>query len=342
MGDRPTRFARNKTKPVLKFNIIDLVYDTVDIEWQLVPQRGDARVESKQSFGTPGDFALSGYRQPKFPQGIEYRALGRRHLPAFGFSEPVDVAGQRSARRDARIQLPDEARSGIAGIHEHLFFRDTLALVELGKVLAAHEDLSSHLEHGRGSLGLQPQRHAANRLHVGRDIFPDLAVSAGGGTNQYPFLVAQADGDAVVLEFGVVLYRSVLRAELEFAADSAVEGHSTTGLRIGLGANRQHRHGVRHFGQVGTHRTADPLRRRIGARQCRMLRFQCLQFPEQAVVFRIWNGGRVLDVVVKVGEFDLAAQLGGAGSFLGRDRHQENSRNASGLPASMPRCSMDA
>ena len=54
-------------------------------------------------------------------------------------------------------------------------------------------------------------------------------------------------------------------------------------------------------------RTADPLGRRLGCHQLRVLRLERLEFVEQAVVLRIGNAGFVEHVVAVVVGVDFAA-----------------------------------
>jgi len=67
--------------------------------------------------------------------------------------------------------------------------------------------------------------------------------------------------------------------------------------------------------------------------------FKCLQFAEQAVVFRIRDERRVENVVGVVVAFDFPAQRGRARQNIGWC-HQENRRSARREPDGTPRASM--
>ena len=78
---------------------------------------------------------------------------------------------------------------------------------------------------------------------------------------------------------------------------------------------------------------SDTLGGRIGCDQFRMLIFQSLKRLEQAVVLRVRHGGRIFNVVLEVGAFDVAPQFFRPRGEICPHRHQENSLSASAPPA---------
>jgi hypothetical protein len=181
---------------------------------------------------------------------------------------------------------------------------------------------------------VQVQRDAAQGAQVGRHILAGAAVAARRATQQDTVFIGQADRQAVELRFGDVDHVAL---GSESFAHAAIEGGD---LVIAEGvAQRQHRRRVRHRGEAGERRRADPLRRRVAAQQLGMLGFERLQLAKQPVVLGISDQRCIEDVIAVVVLADLGAQatrpLARAHSpRRSSDRcTQENSRCASGPPA---------
>ncbi len=155
-------------------------------------------------------------------------------------------------------------------------------------------------------LAAQVQRDGAHGAQVGGHVFAAGAVAAGGALHEHPALVAQADRQAVQLGLG----REHQLRPLQLLADATHEvGHLV--LAEGI-AQRQHRQGVAHFGELRRRGIAHAPGGRIGGGQLRVLGFQRLELAHQAVVLDVRNVGLVEHVVAVVGVVELLAQRGDA------------------------------
>ena len=108
---------------------------------------------------------------------------------------------QRPGSGNRRIQLPQTAGRRIARIGKGLVAVLTLFLIEFGEVLVGHVYFAAHFQHRRG-LARQFFRHIANRLYIGRDVFPFRPVAARRRLHQLSIFVAQRYGKPVDLGFG--------------------------------------------------------------------------------------------------------------------------------------------
>src|SRR5438067_2490089 len=260
-----------------------------------------------------------------------------RQPQAADYAIAVGGERQRPACRDFRIELAHGARGRIARIDEQLLARLGLAAVHLLESGARHEDLATHLEHF-GRFSFQLERDAVDRAYVGGDILADFAIAAGRGPRESAVLVAQADREAVELELGGIFDGWLVGPELELAADARIELGGAGVLGVRLGADGEHGDVVAHRGEILGRRAADAPRRRVGRGELWMRLLQRLQLAEQAVVLRVGELRRVLDVVQAVVTLDLGPQ---GRDPLARAGH-EKTRSASGLPGSMPQAARRA
>ena len=134
-----------------------------------------------------------------------------------------------------------------------------MAPVHLLEGGARHEDLAAHFEDLR-RLAFQFERDAVDRAHIGSHLFAHLAIAASGGPHQRAFLVAQADRQAIELELRRVFDRRIAGLEAKLAADARIEVRRAGVLRIGLGADGEHRHLMAHRRQILGWRAAHSLR----------------------------------------------------------------------------------
>jgi hypothetical protein len=108
-----------------------------------------------------------------------------------------------------------------------------------------------------------------------------------------------------------------------------IEGGRSLIADVGLGADRQHRHGMQHLLKAVQRFAADtPGRRIVLLKQCGILCFELLQLAEQFVVFRVGYGWLVQLIVGTIVLFNLMTQLCRAVAVFGRDHHQENNLRA--------------
>ena len=303
----PARLARDESQPALQFERIDLVDDAIDVERQSVAALRDAGVKRHQLVSATGHASLCGDRYSHVRQRVQHGTVSGRQCPPGHFAHPIGVEGQRPAGRHPGIELAQEAGGGIAWIHEHLVAGFTLPLVDQLEIAPAQEDLASHFENRRIDIA-QAQRDRTNRARIGGDVLAHLAVAACGRPHQHSVFVTQIDSKSVELEFGAVFDRRIARRQAQFPTHPRIERTRAVGPGIGFGADRQHRDGMAHLRKVGSHRAADPLRRRVGHHQLRMRGFEFLQFPEQPVVLRVRNARGVENVVIVICAGDLVAQ----------------------------------
>ena len=205
------------------------------------------------------DRAVAADRQPHGGQGIEHGAVRGRDVPALHIPQAIGKKAQGALGGDVGIELPDRASRRVARVHEGLLALFALGFVELFEIIAAHVDLATHLQHGRLD-ALEVHGDLADRVHVVGDVLACFAVAARGGLSQLAVFIAQVDGQPVELELGGVLDGRVFGAQAQFAADAGIEGFGAGGLRVGLGADGQHRHGMPHRRQAIEHLSDDALR----------------------------------------------------------------------------------
>ena len=121
-------------------------------------------------------------------------------------------------------------------------------------------------------------------------------------------LVAQVDRQAVELHLGVVGDRRIVVAKAERAADARVELLGAGGAGVGLGVDREHRHGMAHRLEALEHGADHALGRRIGRDELGMRRLDRLQLLEQRVVLGVGNLRRIAHVVGARVVLELLAQ----------------------------------
>ena len=169
-------------------------------------------------------------------------------------------------------------------------------------------------------------------------VSPSPRVAA---TASRPSLVAQADREAVELELRHVLDRRRVGGELELAPHARVElARRPADRRVGLGADRQHRHAMRDRRELAA--AALPPTRCVGesgVHQRRMLGLERLQLAEQRVVLGVADRRRVRVVVALVvlrrsralaaraaRSRSAAAGAGDPGRTLGHSRAEQRQR----------------
>ena len=172
-------------------------------------------------------------------------------------------------------------------------------------------------------------------------VFARFAIAPRGGLHQHAVFVAQAHGQAIKLQLGHVVHRGIGVGETQLFADACVKGLRATGFGVGLGADAEHGHPVFDAGKAVKRLATHALGGRVGAKQIGVCRFERLKFFEQAVVFGVWDGGRVQHVVLVGVGVELFAQFGSAGSGAHARRlsNQLNKRRACGDPADRSRAS---
>ena len=171
-----------------------------------------------------------------------------------------------------------------------------LALVQRVEVAPVHEHLAAHLEVLASWICKRDRAHGAQVGVTSSPVVPSPRVAPW---HEDAVAVGQADRQAVELGLDGVLdlldAQRLAHALVEGAHLLLVEGVAdATASACDAAPRRTRRSGAR----------ADALRRRIGAAQLRVRRFERLQLAEQAVVLRVGDLRRVLDVVEPVVALD--------------------------------------
>ncbi|OIQ78087.1 hypothetical protein GALL_402120 [mine drainage metagenome] len=256
--------------------------------------------------------ALVRHRQAELGESVEHAVLGvGRRVPAVDFTPAVGEEAQRALRGQPRVELPDAAGGAVARVQQRRAAELALARVVVLEVGAQHDHLAAHLEQPRRRTE-QAQRHVADGAHVRGHVLAGLAVAARGAAHQHAVLVAQADGQAVELQLGLVAHFGVAVLQPQARAHALVELGGALRRLAGFSVQRQHRHAVRHRRESGQRRRADALRRRVGSEQLGMLGLEALQLAIQRVIVGVGDQRCVELVVGARIARDLVAQLADA------------------------------
>ncbi len=209
--------------------------------------------------------------------------------------------------RDPRVQLPQRAGRGVPGIRGDLLAGGRGLLVHPGEHREREVDLAAHLEQSR-RLAAQGQRDRPHRAQVRRHILSTPAVAARGAAAEDTVLVHERDGGAVDLGLDHIGHRLI---RVEPLADVVGPLQQRVGGRHLL--ERAHRCDVLDLAEAVRRRPPDPARRRVVARELRMLLLQGLQLVVEPVVLGVGDLRVVEDVVPVVVMVDELTQLGDAG-----------------------------
>ena len=240
---------------------------------------------------------------------LEGEALGHAHLVAPDRQRPLGGVG--------RVELADRAGGRVARVHERRLACFGAALVQRGEVRQRHVHLAAHLHQRRRVVDVQGDR--ADRAQVVRDVLADLPVPARGAALEQAVAVDEADRQPVDLRLddepegrlGDALAREVGAHPLDPGAELLLGAHV---------AEREHRLEMLDLLQTPHRLPSDAPRRRVGARELRVLGLQTAQLVEQAVVLVVADL-RVVEHVVAVGMvLEQRAQLGGPLARLGGRR----------------------
>ena len=145
-------------------------------------------------------------------------------------------------------------------------------------------------------------RERADRPDVRRDVVARGTVAARGAADEAAALVDEVDREPVDLQVGRVLDR----VRLEPFADARVPLLELF-ERVGV-LDREHRRVVRRRRKLGVRLASDARRRRVGARELRVLLLERLQLAHQLVEVVVRDLGRSVDVVEPLVAPDLGAE----------------------------------
>ena len=272
---------------------------------------GNLPVEAGERLRALQHGALGAYRQAEGGQRIEHGGVAGGQCPALRFAQPVGKEREGTARSNFGVELADAARRRIPRIDQGLAAGGLRFGVEAFEIGALHVDFATHFQHGRG-FARKAQGNFAHGAHVPGHIFAGFTITARRRLDEQAVFVTQVDRQTIEFEFGDVFDGRLGFAAPQFAPQARVESESTTGLDVGFGADRAHRHGMVHRLERVQRQAADPLCRRIGAGELRMCGFERLQFLKQPVILGVGQKRRVEHVVVMVEALDLRTKFTGA------------------------------
>ena len=311
VGYGPTWLTRNETKLGLQCERVDLIHHAIDVERQFAAFLADAPVKIGQRLRAAQHGAFGTNRQAEGRQSIEDPGMGIRPLPALHLPETVGEKRQRPAGRHFRIELADTAGRTVARIDQRFLAGRLRLLIEAFEIGALHVDFAAHFEHRGWHRSPQAERNLPDRPHIGSDVLARLAVAACRRLNQHTRFVAKIDGQTVEFQFGGIFHRRIALTQTEFLAYPHVKGKSTAVAVVGLGADRKHRHDMRHRPEHVERLATDPQGRRVRRPKFWMRRLDRLQLAKQTVVFRIRNQRRIENVILMVVLFDFPTQAAG-------------------------------
>ena len=180
-GDRPARLAAHHAEPALQVQVVDLHHHAVDLEVERLapllprPAGRDHLVERVVALDVGVDLeAVLAQPLERLEVALELDPLER--------ADRVGPHRQRPRRGDARVELADRARGGVARVGVGGLAGRGALLVELGERAARQVGLAAHLEQRRRAL--HPQRDRLDRAQVLGHVLADLAVAAGGAARR--------------------------------------------------------------------------------------------------------------------------------------------------------------
>lgn len=238
--------------------------------------------------------------------------MGVGQLRLVGHGHAVRTHFQRPLGGHGGFFLAQAARCRIARVHKGLFALVGQLLVQFLEAGLRHVHLTSHLHQLRNLLAAQLERNGRNGSDVGGDILAGVTIAAGGGPNQQPVLVVQADRQAIQLGLADVLHAVLGTQALTHPAIKVPQFVLTESI-----VQRQHRDPMDHFGKTGLHAAAHTPGRRLIRCQLGELRFKLLQLTEQPVVLGVRYARIVKHVVTVVMVLDGGPQIGNSLDLLG-------------------------
>ena len=237
MRHRPARFAGDGAQLLAAGEIVELEHHAVDVETQPCAPHADLREVTETALDAFDPLDQRRHRKAPVVQLREGFGMPTRRSPAFVEADRIGSERQRPAGGDARIELPQTAGRGVAGIDRRLLAAGAGLLDHAPEALPGQVDLAAHLD-PRRHLATQAQRDVADGLEVFGDVLAGLAVAAGRATHQQTLLVEQRYRQAI--ELGLAGVGGLFHQQ--GLADAAVEV-AQLGLVVAL-AQRLHRQPV--------------------------------------------------------------------------------------------------
>jgi hypothetical protein len=320
-GDRPARVAPDRAQPALQLEVVDLHDDAVDLEVQRAAAALPLLALADDRVGVVEDPDVAVDAEPVLAQPVQPLRVLREAQPVDA-PQAVRPHRQRAIARELGIELADRARRRVARVHERRQAGLGAPLVEPCEVRQRHVDLTADLEHRRRVL--HPHRDRADRAQVVGHVLADLTVAARRAPDEHALVVEQRDRQPVDLRLADVAERRLLDPLAgEVAAHPLHPGQQLLGrARVG---QREHRLLVPDLLEHRDRLGADPLGRRVGGREIRVLLLELLELAEQRVVLVVADLGVVEDVVAATVVLELLAQLLDAAPDVLARRHSTSS-----------------
>ena len=287
--------GRTQGSALLK--VVDLDHRAVDIEGEALPGIVDLI--------DPGDDLL-GIGIEFRPDNLEFAFLqvfqgllmaGKFHALGHLDIENQDI--QLAPGGDFGVELSQRACGGVPGIGKEGLALGFPLLVELMEDGFGHEHLAPDNEPG-GGIG-NGHGNGADGFQIFCHILAHLTVAPGGTPDKHAVLVFQRHGQTVDLgfhgKFGtgigfLHLFKKLLQL---LHGEHILQAHQ--------------RDGVLYLLELTQRLAAHPLGGRLGQRQVRVLRFQLLQLPHQAVILKIRHLRGIQDIIFRIGIVEQVSQL---------------------------------
>ena len=308
-GHRPSRASRAFSKLALVGDPVDLHDRAVEFYRQPITRILEIAMVGEDVFcrdaarGPRGlrrapriDLALGRHTKAEPGKRFEYLRLGFRRLSRLRFPEKdvVREESQRPRPGDPGIELPQRARGGVSRVLEWL--------LPFGRKLAVHAlevgDREDRLPPHRQTCGYirsgKPQRQRSDCPEIRGDVLANPTVAARRAAAEHSFVVHELHREPVVLGLQGVLDGSPHQLALHALAELPQFGLFLNAVE------RQEWGDVLHLGEGVGDTARDPLGGRVGSCERRILRFQGLQVPKQAIVSGIVDLGIVEHVVAVI------------------------------------------
>ena len=199
-------------------------------------------------------------------------------------------------RHECWVKLANGTSRKVTRIGKGWLASSLLPLVERRKVALEHDDFPTDLRPAlqqvlKARCFAQTQRHIANRPHIIRYIFANVAIAPCDRLHEHTIVIDKRAGQAIHLDIGkkfvLVTWQELIHALYPRLDLCRVEDI--------IEAN--HPPAMLHLDEATFEDVADPLGGRIGRDECRVRRLELLELGKEAVVHRVAHAGRIKHMV---------------------------------------------
>ena len=303
VGEGPAGCAAGRAQPVAGVAVVDLQDDAVDLVVEVVAgvhlrvSVVDGRLDVVDQVVPVTD------AQPPLGELLVDTAVTLEVDARVEHAEEEDC--QRPFGRNRRVELPQGAGRGVAGVRERVVtVLDALAVVRR-KGVTGHVHLAPHREEV-GVVPPQPLGDARDGPDVRGDVLADLAVTAGRGPLEDAVLVDHLDREPVELRLTEVPDVALEPGGCQATADPSVELACVVGLAALV--DRAHRRDVIDLAQFVQRFATDTLGRTVRRGDVERA-LERLQASKECIVGPVGDDRVRLDVVAIVVIPDRVAQL---------------------------------